>query len=259
MSGSITTGVIIFERGGMGRVYEGWDSELGRRIAIKVLPEGAAHASERLQRLKREARALAALNHPNIVTIYSVEDQDGTPFLTMELVEGQSLDRMIPQGGLPVGELFQIAESLTDAVAAAHERGLIHRDLKPSNVMRTGDGRIKVLDFGLAKFMDLEEADADQATATDVFTGDGVILGTLSYMSPEQVSAAPVDHRTDIFSLGIILYEMATGKRPFSGSSSAALLSSILGTTPANASEVRPDLPPGFDSGGRALPGESAP
>jgi TolB-like protein len=226
----------------MGEVYRASDSKLGRDVALKVLPPDVASAPERLARFQREARAVAALNHPHIVTLYSVEEADGVHFLTMELVEGQSLDRLIPEGGLPVERIVEFANALADALAAAHQKGIVHRDLKPANVMITNDGRVKVLDFGLAK-----ETGADRpndATMTSAHhTQAGMVMGTPGYMSPEQISGRLLDHRTDIFSLGVMLYEMAAGKRPFHGSSSAELISSILRDTPPPVTDVRPDLP----------------
>jgi TolB-like protein/Tfp pilus assembly protein PilF len=228
--------------GGMGEVYRATDTKLGRDIALKVLPAEMAEDPERLARFRREAKALAQLDHPNIVTIYSVEECDGIHCLTMQLVEGQPLDRLIPQGGLPVEQIVEIASALADALAAAHEKGIVHRDLKPANVMVSNEGRVKVLDFGLAK--DVGASDPADATLTsDHRTQAGMVMGTPAYMSPEQTSGRPLDHRTDIFSLGVVLHEMATGQRPFDGSSSAELVSAILRDTPQSVTEVRPDLP----------------
>src|SRR5271163_2686156 len=228
--------------GGMGEVYRATDTKLGRDVALKVLPAEMAHDPERLGRCRREAKTLAQLDHPNIVTIYSVEESDGVHFLTMQLVEGQPLDRLIPQGGLPVEQIIEIAGALGDALAAAHEKGIVHRDLKPANVMVSNEGRVKVLDFGLAK--DVRAASSGDATMTsDSRTQVGVVMGTPAYMSPEQTSGRPLDHRTDIFSLGVVLHEMATGRRPFDGSSSAELVSAILRDTPPSVADVRPDLP----------------
>jgi serine/threonine protein kinase/tetratricopeptide (TPR) repeat protein len=227
--------------GGMGEVYRATDTKLGRDVALKVLPAEMAHDPERLARFRREAKALAQLDHPNIVTIYSVEECDGVHFLTMQLVEGQPLDRLIPAAGLPVEQIVEIAGALGDALAAAHEKGIVHRDLKPANVMVSSEGRVKVLDFGLAK--DVRAANIGDATLTSSQTQVGVVMGTPAYMSPEQTSGRPLDHRTDIFSLGVVLYEMATGRRPFDGNSSAELVSAILRDTPASVTDVRPDLP----------------
>src|SRR5580704_6228532 len=228
--------------GGMGEVYRATDTKLGRDVALKVLPAEMAQDPERLGRFRREAKTLAQLDHPNIVTIYSVEESNGVHFLTMQLVEGQPLDRLICAGGLPLDQIIEIASALGDALAAAHEKGIVHRDLKPANVMVSNEGRVKVLDFGLAK--DIRAANLSDATMTsDSRTQVGVVMGTPAYMSPEQTSGRALDHRTDIFSLGVLLHEMATGRRPFEGSSSAELVSAILRDTPPSVTDIRPDLP----------------
>jgi len=228
--------------GGMGEVYRATDTKLSRDVALKVLPAEMANDAERLGRFRREAKVLAQLDHPNIVTIYSVEECGGVHFLTMQLVEGLPLDRMISQKGLAVELIIEIAAELADALAAAHEKGIVHRDLKPANVMVTNQGRVKVLDFGLAK--DVRGSNIGDATLTsDSRTQVGVVMGTPAYMSPEQTSGRPLDHRTDIFSLGVLLHEMSTGKRPFEGNSSAELVSAILRDTPPSVTEMRPDLP----------------
>ncbi len=228
--------------GGMGEVYRATDTKLGRDVALKVLPAEMAQDPERLGRFRREAKSLAQLDHPNIVTIYSVEECDGVHFLTMQLVEGQPLDRLICEGGLPLEQIVEIASALGDALAAAHEKGIVHRDLKPANVMVSNEGRVKVLDFGLAK--DVRGSNLGDATMTSASrTEVGVVMGTPAYMSPEQTSGRPLDHRTDIFSLGVLLHEMATGRRPFEGSSSAELVSAILRDTPPSVTDMRPDLP----------------
>ena len=200
----------------MGDVYLAADTKLDRKVALKVLPPELAESDERRARFKREAKAIAALNHPNIVTIYSVEEADGVHFLTMELVQGQSLDRLIPEGGLEVERLLDIALPLADAVSAAHEQGIVHRDLKPGNVMLSDRGQVKVFDFGLARISKSktpQTLDSDQST--DMATRSGVVLGTVPYMSPEQLQGKTVDRRSDIFSLGAVLYQMATGRAPF--------------------------------------------
>jgi eukaryotic-like serine/threonine-protein kinase len=231
--------------GGMGEVYRATDTKLGRDVALKLLPPEVAHDPERLARFQREAKSLAQLDHPNIVTIYSVEECDGVHFLTMQLVEGQPLDRVIPAGGLQLPQIVEIASALGDALAAAHDKGIVHRDLKPVNVMLSKEGRVKVLDFGLAK--DVSAPDAADATLTsDHQTQAGVVMGTPAYMSPEQTSGRPIDHRTDIFSLGVVLHEMSTGRRPFEGHSSAELISAILRDTPPPVTQSRPDLPSGL-------------
>src|SRR3984885_367902 len=228
--------------GGMGEVYRATDTKLGRDVALKVLPGEMAQDPERLARFRREAKVLAQLDHPSIVTIYSVEESDGVHFLTMQLVEGQPLDRLICEGGLPLEQIVEIASALGDALAAAHEKGIVHRDLKPANVMVSNEGRVKVLDFGLAK--DVGASDSAAATLTsDHRTQAGMVMGTPAYMSPEQTSGRPLDHRTDIFSMGVVLHEMATGRRPFDGTSSAELISAILRDTPPSVTDLRPDLP----------------
>ncbi len=232
----------VIGAGGMGEVYRATDTKLGRDVALKVLPSDMAGDPDRLARFQREARAIAALNHPNVVTVYSVEEADNVHFITMELIEGQPLDRLISTDGLPVDRIVEIANALAEALAAAHEKGILHRDLKPANVMVTSEGRVKVLDFGLAK--DVGTESSTDATLTSAgHTQAGIVMGTPAYMSPEQVSGRTLDHRTDIFSLGVMLYEMATGRRPFVGTSSAELVSSILRDSPPSVTEVRPELP----------------
>lgn len=197
--------------GGMGEVYRATDTKLGRDVALKVLPAEMAQDPERLSRFRREAKALAQLDHPNIVTIYSVEQCNGINFITMQLVEGQALDRLIPQGGLPAEQIVKIASALGDALAAAHDKGIVHRDLKPANVMVSNEGRVRVLDFGLAK--DIRATSLSDATMTsDSRTQVGAVMGTPAYMSPEQISGRTLDHRSDIFSLGVLLHEMATAE-----------------------------------------------
>jgi len=205
--------------GGMGEVYEAEDTKLGRRVALKILPADASTDASRRARFDLEARAVAALNHPNIVTLHSVEEAGHTRFLTMELVDGDTLDHLLPKAGFPLADLLRYAHAIVDAMAAAHERGIVHRDLKPSNVMVTRDGRVKVLDFGVAKLVDLAvmtETNAGTMTASPAVTAYGAVIGTRRYMSPEQMRGEPVDHRSDIFSIGLVLYEMATGVHPLS-------------------------------------------
>jgi serine/threonine protein kinase/Tol biopolymer transport system component len=234
--------VALIGSGAMGEVYRARDLRLGRDVAIKVLHANVAGDPHRLARFDREARALAALNHPHIVTIFSVEEADGTSFLTMELVQGRSLDRLIPPAGLPIEEFVEFAGELADALAAAHEKGIVHRDLKPANVMVTKDGRIKVLDFGLVRDLGAS-GDEDTTRASAGETQAGMVVGTPAYMSPEQIAGGPVDHRTDIFSLGVVLHQMASGRHPFSGGSSPEKMSSILRDTPEPLTVLRPDLP----------------
>ena len=238
--------------GGMGEVYRAEDTKLGRRVALKILPKAMAEDPERLERFQREAKVVASINHPNIVTIYSVEEADGLQFLTMELVEGEDLEISLPEDGLPLAKIFDIAIPLADALVAAHEKGIVHRDLKPANVMVTKDNRIKVLDFGLAKLglqSPIPLSDEDEtalAPTSSTLTGDGTIMGTAPYMAPEQLEGLPVDHRADIFSFGVLMYELASGRRPFEGTSSIATATSILRDTPQPISEIKRSLPRHF-------------
>jgi Tol biopolymer transport system component/serine/threonine protein kinase len=230
--------------GGMGEVYRAHDSKLKRDVAIKILPQHTAADPARRARFEREAQSIAALNHPNIVTIHSVEEADGVLFLTMELVDGQPVDSLIAKGGLPLTRLLALAIPLTDAVSAAHQKGITHRDLKPANVMVTADGRVKVLDFGLAKLVEATPVAAGVSELpTRVLTGEGRIVGTVAYMSPEQAEGKPVDHRSDLFSLGVMLYERATGVRPFTGDTPVSTMTSILRDTPRSITEINSGMP----------------
>ncbi len=228
--------------GGMGQVYVAEDQKLGRRVALKVLPAAMAGDPDRRERFRREARAVAALNHPNIVTLHSIEETEGVHFLTMELVDGVTLTERIPPVGMALTELFNLAIPVADALAAAHERNITHRDLKPDNVMVDDRGRIKILDFGLAKLIH-GPAGGDTVTLTATLTEAGHILGTVPYMSPEQILGKPADARSDIFSLGVMLYQMATGRRPFQGEAQAEVISAILRDTPSSVDELRGELP----------------
>ncbi len=232
-------------KGGMGEVYVAEDTKLGRRVALKVLPAEMAADPERRARFEREARAVAALSHPNIVTVHSVEEADGVHFITMELVDGKTLAKMLPKNGFALSELLEIAIPLADAVSSAHRTGITHRDLKPDNIMIDGEGRLRVLDFGLAKLHDPAgfEDGATEAPTAAVETEEGKILGTVAYMSPEQAEGKPVDPRTDVFSLGTILYEMATGERPFRGDTSMSTIGAILKDQPTSVTEINPSLP----------------
>ncbi len=231
----------LLGEGGMGKVYLAEDETLSRRVALKMLPQEMAEDPDRLQRFEREARAIAALNHPSIVTIFSVEKSDHGRFLTMELVQGKTLDQAIPEGGLSLDQFFPIAIPLADALSSAHQGGVTHRDLKPTNIMVTADDRVKILDFGLAK---LQESDADdRVDITQSLTQAGFVMGTVPYMSPEQVQALHADSRSDLFSVGIIFHEMLTGSRPFQGKTAADLISSILRDKPRPVTEIKSDLP----------------
>lgn len=219
--------------GGMGEVYRARDLKLGREVAMKVLPSEGATGIEERERLKREAKTLAALNHPNIVTVYSVEEEDGINFVTMELLEGESLDQIIARGVFKKTQFIDLATQLLNAINAAHQRGIVHRDLKPSNIVITRDQRVKVLDFGIAKTFSIGSSPGGQDLSTQLLTQPGLVRGTISYLSPEQAQGETIDRRSDIFSLGIVLYQMCTGRHPFPGSSAAAVISSILRDAPA--------------------------
>jgi TolB-like protein/Tfp pilus assembly protein PilF len=232
--------------GGMGVVWRAVDASLGREVALKLLPDSFAADPEKLARLESEAKTIAALNHPHIVTLYSIEEADDRRFLTMELVCGRTLAERIPPDGLPFDEVLRIAVPVADAVSAAHRRGIVHRDLKPRNIMVDAEGRVKVLDFGLAQSPPpLAEGDVSDRT-TRTFAGRA-LSGTLAYMSPEQLQAEPTDPRTDVFALGVLLYEMATGRRPFQAKSAAELVTAILRDAPVPPTRLRTGLPGRID------------
>jgi eukaryotic-like serine/threonine-protein kinase len=228
--------------GGMGEVYQARDTRLDRSVALRVLRRDVSADPERRARFEREAKTVASLNHPHIVTLHSVEEDAGVRFLTMELVEGEGLDQLLTAEGLPLATVFAIGIAVADALAAAHEKGIVHRDLKPANVMLTKDGHVKVLDFGLAKLAD-ERAPDQAVTDLAPITTEGAVMGTVPYMSPEQLRGQHVDHRSDIFSLGVLLYEMTTGCRPFSGATNSDVMSSILRDTPRPLAQLNPDPP----------------
>jgi len=230
--------------GGMGEVYLAEDTKLGRRVALKILPPDLAADADRRRRFEREARAAAALNHPNIVTIHSVEQADDLHFLTMEVIDGQTLTSHIPASGLEWSSFFRLAIQLADAISAAHQQGVVHRDIKPANVMITREGRVKVLDFGIAK---LKAPEPSGATTTTSATAPQQVLGTVAYMSPEQAEGRLVDERSDIFSLGVLLHEMATGAKPFKGDTAISVLSSIIKDQAPPVSATRQDAPAELD------------
>jgi len=231
--------------GGMGEVYLAEDSKLGRKIALKILPPELAASAERLKRFESEARAVAALNHPNIVTVHSVEEADGVHFITMELVRGKTLSASVHRTSLR--EFFDVAIPLADALSAAHQQGIVHRDLKPDNIMLTEKGRVKILDFGLAKMRAKAGGDSEPLALshlpTKSATSPGMIVGTVAYMSPEQAEGKRVDLRSDIFSLGVLLYQLLAGRHPFSGESAASVLSAILKDSPPLPSDLDPRVP----------------
>ncbi len=226
--------------GGMGVVYRAVDTRLGRAVAIKMLHAHAAGAPDRVRRFVQEARAASALNHPNIVTIHEIDEHDGTTFMAMELLDGEPLDRVIDRGPLPIATALDYALQIASALEAAHGGGLVHRDIKPANVIVTRAGLVKVLDFGVAKLL---EAVPTSETMTALVTAPQTTVGTPAYMSPEQAEGRLIDGRSDIFALGCVLYEMLTGRRPFSGDSGASVISAILRDQPAPIRTARPDAP----------------
>jgi serine/threonine protein kinase len=219
----------------MGDVYQATDTKLGRSVAIKFLPEAFSHDTERVARFQREARVLASLNHPNIATIHGVEEISGRHFLVMELVQGETLANRIKRGAIPIEEALPTAKQIAEALEEAHEKGIIHRDLKPANIKVTPDGKVKVLDFGLAKAYEREQVPpsvSNSPTISMAATNAGVILGTAAYMSPEQARGRATDKRTDIWALGCVLYEMLTGKVVFGGDDVTEILASVVKSEP---------------------------
>src|SRR5688572_6696494 len=231
--------------GGMGVVYKARDTHLNRLVAIKVLPPSRMGDADRKERFVREARAASALNHPGIVTIHDIRSHEGVDFIVMEYVHGQTLDELIPAGGMRPVHALKHAVQIADALARAHGAGVLHRDVKPSNVMITAEGRVKILDFGLAKLAEPAEPSADAATMTRPLTEEGVVVGTAAYMSPEQAEGRPLDARSDVFSFGALLYETLTGAKPFAADSWLATLAKILKedpTPPGQLARIPPDL-----------------
>jgi serine/threonine protein kinase len=238
----------LLGKGGMGEVYRAIDGKLGREVALKILPAELAADPLRLQRFQREARMVAALNHPHIVTLYSVEEAEGVPFLTMELVEGDDLQMTLSKGRLPLAEVVTVGIAVGEALTAAHAKGVVHRDLKPANIVIDKGGRVKVLDFGMAKLTDPTDPGGTQATLDAPLTMDGAIMGTAPYMAPEQARGEETDHRTDIWALGVILYEMTAGERPFPGDNIPATLYQITNVEPTSLLGVHPESPPELDA-----------
>jgi serine/threonine protein kinase len=232
-------------KGGMGEVYLAADTKLGRKVALKVLPVAFTQDPERLRRFEQEARATSALNHPNILTIFEIGEADGRHYIATEFIEGETLGQRIAVGPLKLGETLNIAEQITSALSAAHGAGIVHRDVKPDNIMIRGDGIVKVLDFGLAKLTQIQSGRSgpEDSTRALVKTRTGVVMGTFAYMSPEQARGLSLDARTDIWSLGVVIYQMLSGSSPFSGATSSDTLVSILEREPRSLNSFSPAIP----------------
>jgi serine/threonine protein kinase len=237
--------------GGMGVVYEAEDTKLGRRVALKFLPEGSHKDAPSLERFQREARSASALNHPGICIIHAIEEHDGRTFIAMELLEGQSLDKLLTLGPLPTPRVADLGIQLADALDAAHKKGIVHRDIKPANIFITERGSVKILDFGLAKLLPQRDAGLQGTTLGDsetlILTSPGTAVGTIAYMSPEQARGEDLDTRSDLFSLGAVLYQMVAGKVPFPGSTSAVVFDNILNTAPVSPVTLNPSIPVEFE------------
>ncbi len=230
--------------GGMGEVYLAKDTRLGRKVALKLLPDYLTDDESRVRRFKQEARAASALNHPNILTIYEIEQADGRYFIATEFVEGETLRQRMQNGRLKLGEAIEVAAQVARAISKAHETGIVHRDIKPENVMLDAGGQVKVLDFGLAKYIPLSNArDIEGSTIENAHTVPGMLMGTTAYMSPEQVRGLAVDERTDIWSLGVVLYEMVAGRTPFNGQTRSDVLAAILEREPEPLAGQQFELP----------------
>src|SRR3989440_7534251 len=229
--------------GGMGEVYLARDTKLDRKVALKILPADVAAHPDRMRRFVQEAKAASALNHPNIITIYEIDETDSGHFIATEFIDGETLSARELRAPLKLGESLDIATQISSALAAAHAAGIVHRDIKPENVMLRHDGIVKVLDFGLAKLTDRispEAVESEALTRANIKTEPGVVMGTVIYMSPEQARGLPVDARTDIFSLGVVIYEMLAARNPFQGATPSDVIAAILKTEPPLLSHCLP-------------------
>src|SRR5579863_5146788 len=229
--------------GGMGVVYEAEDLKLGRHVALKFIPENLVGDPKSLERFTREAKSASLLNHPNICIIHGIEDNNGHPFIVMEKLEGESLKQCIGGQPIPNEKLLDIGVQVADALVASHAKGIVHRDIKPANIFLTPSGQVKVLDFGLAKLVHNVGTDSDGLAADNSLTAVGVIPVTSVYMSPEQARSDEIDFRSDLFSFGVVMYEMSTGKKPFTGKNSLMTLDAVLHDKPVPPGELNPQMP----------------